>query len=566
LADHGGDHFMMQVQDERTDLLSVVIRSGGSEHGALPDVLEVAIRSQLHVSASFVHLLAFDPTPPSYEMVVLAVLQGPPDSKLPGSFRMFLPHELLGLGLATDTIGHIHTAREIRAAERDTAEPHVAEQHMAELGVAIRRACDRSLNFLDQRRTTEDDSQGWGQYFDSHTVGLLSTAQGLLAYVHAGQRGEIIDEAAKTIERMQNPDGGWQVRRALVGHESAVSVTESTCYALWALLEAGRTPERLAVRDGIAWLEQTQQDDGGWRPSVNAGEAQVSATAGAVRILARCDRPAAAEHGAAWLRAAQRRDGGWGATSSSGFSSPAYTAHAVLALLATGTPASDPAVRRACGYLEETFRAQEDEPWAPISANTVVDEKNASRLDFRHFSTPWALAALSSAGRDLTDPTVWFGTHRLLGLQEVTGAWRCQLTAPDAFTIWAVHDALFALRAVSTANRSLLTPLVRTRHADRERQLLYLAIGRLLTERPTVKTRRWRLTAWLSLLTVAVMLLAGAQFGLFEGLQSQSGPGRAVAAIAAALVVAILPPVIVEEYKLRRAARRGQPPSPNTPS
>jgi Squalene-hopene cyclase C-terminal domain len=295
---------------------------------------------------------------------------------------------------------------------------------------------------------------------------------------------------------------------------------------------------------------------------MDQGEPQVSATAAAVQMLVRCDRSGSVERGATWLRAAQRRDGGWGPTMASRFSSPAYTAHAVLALLASGMTATEAPVRRGCcEYLRTTFHPERAEPWDSVSVNTVVDDRTASRLEFRHFATPWALAALSAAGHDLTDATVLLGTLRLLRLQDTTGAWRCGLTAPDTFALWAAHDALFALGAIARASVGNLAPLVRISYREHERQVLQRALGQLLTERPLMRTRRGIQSAWLSVLTAVVALLLAAQVGLLRGLQSDSGFRRVLAAAAAALIAvgpAILAGILVEEYRIRRNSREAQ--------
>src|SRR2546423_12477479 len=102
----------------------------------------------------------------------------------------------------------------------------------------MENASRRGIELLDHNISIEDDDRGWSQYLDGSAVGALSTAQGLLAHVHAGDRGSVIEDAARTLEAIQNPDGGWQVRRALVGGPSEKSITESTCYCLWALSEA----------------------------------------------------------------------------------------------------------------------------------------------------------------------------------------------------------------------------------------------------------------------------------------------------------------------------------------
>ncbi|HZD72149.1 MAG TPA: hypothetical protein VFA45_25505, partial [Actinomycetes bacterium] len=169
--------------------------------------------------------------------------------------------------------------------------------------------------------------------------------------------------------------------------------------------------------------------------------------------------------------------------------------------------------------------------------------------------------ALSAVGHDLTDATVLLGTLRLLRLQDPTGAWRCGLTAPDTFALWALHDALFALGAIARASAGNLAPLIRTRYREHERQVLQRALGQLLTEWPQARARRWIQSAWLSVLTAVVALLVAAQVGLLRDLQSESGPRRFVAAAAAALIPvgpAIVAGILVEEYRIRRNRHEAQ--------
>jgi hypothetical protein len=560
IASEDGGQFLLHAEGSMIDCPKVILQPGSADGRRLPEWIEAAMRQQLGLNASCTALLQFQTTTSSYELIAVAALKSPAAVSRPSDrFRMLPPHELRSLGLPNDLIIYFDHARELHRAERQTAERHVTEQHAADLGVPIQRARDRALAFLGQHIAVERGYQGWSPFFDSQAIGLLSTAQGLLAYVHAGQRGRIVDDAASTIESMQNRDGGWQVRQALVGHQSPVSITESTCYCLWALLEAGRMLENPTVQRGLDWLERAQQrPGGGWGPTPGEGEAQVCTTAMAVRILARCDRPAAVEHGAAWLRQAQRRDGGWGLTGSSRSSSPACTAHSLLALLANGAMPDEPVVRRGCKYLCESFHPEQDEPWEPITANTVVDDQRPSRLEFRHFATPWALAALSSAGRDLTDPVILQGAHRLLELQETTGAWRCKLMAPGALALWAVHDALFAISAIVEANTSNLAPLVRNKYREYERRVLHEALGSLLNQQPLARTRRWLQTAWLAVLTGVVALLLAMQLGLFRVGYSGSALLKALTAGATALIAAIgavVPAILVEEYKIRRGGQ-----------
>lgn len=432
----------------------------------------------------------------------------------------------------------------------------------------IEQALDMGMALLASHVSEEDELRGWSQYLDGRTVGALSTAQGLLAHVHAGKHGSVLDEMAATLEAIQNPDGGWQVRRALVGRPSERSITESTCYCLWALSAAGRTATNATIQKGVTWLELNQvRDNGGWQSAVGSSQPNVVATAAAVRVLARFGRHDAAERGVKWLRSAQLADGSWAATSGTNGSdvsgSPAYAAHAILALRANGVASEDAVVRRGCQYLRRTFDPSADEPWRSTSVNAVVDDKTSARMEFRLFATPWVLTALCAAARNIGDPMVYVGTAKLLALQESNGAWRCMLTAPGANTIWAVHDALLSLRSVLDASTRDLAAIALSDQREAERSVLQEAIRRLLLASSASNAhrdvgRRWLFRGWLSALTAAVALLIASQAGLLHGLQSTAGLQGMLTTgftVLIAAIVAIAPVLLAEEYKLWRRRR-----------
>jgi squalene-hopene/tetraprenyl-beta-curcumene cyclase len=95
-----------------------------------------------------------------------------------------------------------------------------------------------------------------------------------------------------------------------------------------ALIAAGVRPEKPVIRRAVAWLEQRQNDDGGWGEDLRSyddpdwigrGASTASQTAWAlIGLLAAGEggaEPAppskAVERGVAWLVDHQRRDGTW---------------------------------------------------------------------------------------------------------------------------------------------------------------------------------------------------------------------------------------------------------------
>ncbi|MFF3642037.1 prenyltransferase/squalene oxidase repeat-containing protein [Streptomyces sp. NPDC002564] len=431
---------------------------------------------------------------------------------------------------------------------------------------------EKSIAFLNDRACAEAGMRGWNQYQDDSRVGVISTAQALLCHSYARTGDPLVQGAAQTLADLQNPDGGWQVRRALVGAPSSVSITESTALCLTALKAAGRSAADPTVQKGLAWLEGRQTEDGGWKTSASVEVAGVFPTAWATRVAVSFQRGECARRGAGWLRGTQNNDGGWGpvgqgrnTNDTESNSSPAYTAHAVLALIAQGVTVTDACIAKAGDYLRAAFDFTREEPWVPTSFTALIDADTHARLDFRHFATPWVLAALAEAGHDLSDRMLRDGTRSLLRMQTDRGAWRNGLTAPGDYPVWACHDALFALRNVSDVGARRMDALIETTYVQRERRVLEESFFRAISTGPSQPPQprsSYLATAWMSLLTVAVALLILLQLGILE---PPSGGSRLVqalkwlgAAVGAALA-ALAPPILVEEYKMRRQRRDAHP-------
>lgn len=520
-----------------------------------------AARSQLHIDVSYLGLIAVDELTDGFSLIV-AASTGSVEG-VPGGQQQLTPYHIADLTHMTGDLPAV--ARFEQALGRRSAEVAAGN-----LGVSIRKAIDNSIDYLDAHVCTEGSLKGWNQYQDGSRIGVISTAQALLSHVYAGSRDDVVEESTKTLEALQNPDGGWQVRRALVGATSEVSITESTAFCLSALHAAGRTESNEAVQRGLRWLQETQRLDGGWNSSSSGQAPHVVATALATRVLMAFKRTDVARRGADWLRTSQNVDGGWGPValpqgaqgtdSAESNSSPAYTAHAVIALRASGFDASERLIGKACSFLDAAFDSEREEPWASTSFTTLVDPESYARLDFRHFATPWVLAALSTVGRDLSDRTVLLGTLRLLGMQRPDGAWRSGLTAPGAFPVWACHDALFALRSVLTTSAERLDSIVLATYLTQEREALEDSLSRLISAPGTVgrNKRSYFHTGWMSLLTVFVTLLALTQFNVIETPSTDSKLlqiGKWVIAALVAAVGALAPPILSEEYKLWRQRR-----------
>ncbi|MEH1166886.1 prenyltransferase/squalene oxidase repeat-containing protein [Micromonospora sp. CPCC 205539] len=547
------DRFVLMYEDGRHRLPTVDLHASEDTSQTLAELIERAATDQLKVDTSYLGLISFTASASSYELLAVAVLRQPlVGEQLGDPFRLLTLREVAVAGLAPDLLPHFVAATHRRAAERSAVT----------LGPKVHQAFDAAAGVLEHRYSEEMGHFGWSQYLDGQTVGLLSTAQGILAYLNVGIRGAMVDKAAQTIEALQNDDGGWQVRRALVGAMSDVSITESTCMCLSALLAVGRDHANEHVGRGVAWLLTHQTTAGGWASSASARTPQTFATALAIGVLSRVGDNTAVPRAVSWLRQGQNPDGGWGSMSGDGRSQPIYSAHALIALRTAGAAQEDEALRKGAVYLESQFRRDHAEPWAGTSSNYVIDDRSGARLDYRHFTTPWALIALTMMGHDIGDTCILVGVERLLMLQKPDGTWDCDQTAPTVSAVWALYDAVRALRTVMDASARDVTALAAARLREGERVVMHGVLASLLRERMTGRSvnaglGRWQ-TVWLSALTVAVALLTAAELGWLSGLASSSTTvkvGSAVLTAVIAVAGAFGPPLLAQEYRFRRDRR-----------
>jgi hypothetical protein len=132
-------------------------------------------------------------------------------------------------------------------------------------------------------------------------------------------------------------------------------------------------------------------------------------------------------------------------------------------------------------------------------------------LDFRHFTTPWAICALLECGASVSDPVVSGSVQWLLSEQHSLGYWSSNL-APGQSPIWATFDAVHALREVREAALARISDLL---EADARANQLDLAWRSYFTALDTIQREvdrngsarnRW-LYVWNGALTFIVALI-----------------------------------------------------------
>ena len=159
----------------------------------------------------------------------------------------------------------------------------------------------------------------FGEVIDPPSADVTAHAIEMLCHLRGRFGNSDIDDAAldravRWLLHSQEADGSWFGRwgsNYLYGTGAAVP----------ALIAAGINPEDRSIRRAVAWLRSTQNPDGGWGedmrsyddPSCKAkGESTASQTAWALlALIAAGDLSEATAKGIAWLADTQREDGTW---------------------------------------------------------------------------------------------------------------------------------------------------------------------------------------------------------------------------------------------------------------
>lgn len=120
--------------------------------------------------------------------------------------------------------------------------------------------------------TQEADGSWYGRWGVNYLYGTFLAIRGLRASgIHEGYAA--IQKAAQWVQSVQNADGGWgeSCLSYVSGRfEPAPSTPSQTAWALLALEAAGQKNCRAASR-GVAYLIETQKDDGAWPEELATG-------------------------------------------------------------------------------------------------------------------------------------------------------------------------------------------------------------------------------------------------------------------------------------------------------
>jgi squalene-hopene/tetraprenyl-beta-curcumene cyclase len=137
---------------------------------------------------------------------------------------------------------------------------------LAQLGVSLDSPrMKAAIDYLE--REQEADGSWFGRWGVNYIYGTWSALCGLNA-AGVPHGAPMMRKAVDWLLKIQNPDGGWgedcdSYKLDYKGYEQAPSTSSQTAWALLGLMAAGEV-DHPAVARGIAYLAQSQGDDGLW--------------------------------------------------------------------------------------------------------------------------------------------------------------------------------------------------------------------------------------------------------------------------------------------------------------
>lgn len=286
---------------------------------------------------------------PQLPAAELTVPQAPPAERepaaSPGYFRRLLMQTTqtadgLQRACVSMTAAVFVTVAIAAAEESPSAEENPPAATPPDAGEAS-AAVDRGVQWLI---ASQHPDGSWGSQRFRGSVAV--TAHGLLALASTGSTGlagphaPAVERALSFLLEQAGNDG------LIAGNEAAANgPMYGHAYAIQALAElsgeAARPDVMATLRRGCRLIEQTQNDEGGWRYQPRQADADVSVSAA---VLVALEAATAAgievseetvERAAAYLLALQNTDGGFRYQTAPGPSGPARTAAALVALALT---------------------------------------------------------------------------------------------------------------------------------------------------------------------------------------------------------------------------------------
>lgn len=102
------------------------------------------------------------------------------------------------------------------------------------------------------------------------STSIYETSVAIRCFLENGRHHAAVDSSLEEIRRVQNPDGGWDTRIAGARHVRKTepgSEVGATSMALRALAASQNAEFQIALKNGLIWILDAQQEDGSWLTS-----------------------------------------------------------------------------------------------------------------------------------------------------------------------------------------------------------------------------------------------------------------------------------------------------------
>jgi len=320
---------------------------------------------------------------------------------------------------------------------------------LSQLEAAVSHAHNGARGYLRQcfKVADHDDTSkggGWSQFLNEtdKPPTATGTSHGVLALLACGEPpdSELITLATRYLAECQCEDGGWA--KPSLRHKCAL--TRITGLILRALLDSGVHQPVAALENGIRWLLEAQNADGGWGNAAKDEKSDVTSTSFALQAMTRAvglnqEGRDSIKKGQAWLREARNKDHSWGyARGTAG--TVAHTSEAVDGLLACGqSPGSlGPTAEWLAQHIADEIQFNERYVFSqgPCVGTSVI---------WTQVSKERGLIALLALDSSILAQPVVHAVNDILNRQVNGTYWRGSVFH-DAEPIWAVKEAVVALR------------------------------------------------------------------------------------------------------------------------
>ncbi len=381
----------------------------------------------------------------------------------------------------------------------------------------IKKVLASAQQFLENEFTDLGTDCGWYHFLGEHRVGILGTAAGIISLASIDRGSPLISKAANQLMRAQIAsagqieDGGWGLAST-----NQTPVTESSAWCAYALYLSGLPVSSQPLERARKWLEDNQNDDGGWG-GAKGYQSRTYSTSIALRTLTSlAPHSHAIDEGVTWIERNQRSDGSWGEKHDTD-GTPIHTAHAILGLLNAGIAVTARSIRLGVDWLHIHNDSWTRDIFESYELQAQVGSRPRIRID--HTVLPWVVSALIESGENLNKLELKLAVSKIVDSQHSDGYWKSERT--DRISIFETQDSIIALKTLLDEAPSLeftleLQDRVTLLENEFRRFLPTLLFLSGITESLSKISHLWNRFHWLISVSILSILYALLAFSLLR--------------------------------------------------